>query len=138
MNTTYFRNLVAGNIFGTQTTPAIPESYYLGLSSTEPTESGTNVTEPGSGTGYERVLLTNLGAPSDGEVSNSSSIDFDESTAAWGTMTHFVIYDAQTGGNLLIYGELSADRSVEADTIMTIKTGSLKISVVNVADGASA
>lgn len=58
-------------------------------------------------------------------------------TALWffnqshGTMTHFVVYDALTGGNLLMYGELSASRRVEAATIMTIKLGSLNLSVVN-------
>lgn len=46
-------------------------------------------------------------------------------------MTHFVVYDALTGGNLLMYGELSASRRVEAATIMTIKLGSLNLSVVN-------
>ena len=46
-------------------------------------------------------------------------------------MTHYVIYDALSEGNLLMYGELSASRKVEADTIMTIKLGSLNLSVVN-------
>ena len=36
MNTTYFLSLAAGNLFGTQKTPAIPEKYYIGLSSTTP------------------------------------------------------------------------------------------------------
>ena len=66
-------------------------------------------------------------------VENSSSIDFNESTASWGTITHFVIYDNETvgEGNLLMYGELSAPRSVEASTIMTIRVGYLKLSALN-------
>ena len=36
MNTTYFLNLVSGNVFGSKKSPAIPEKYYLGLSSTAP------------------------------------------------------------------------------------------------------
>lgn len=56
MTTTYFLNLTAGNLFKTKTDPAIPASYYIGLSSTEPNISGGNVTEPStSGTGYARV-----------------------------------------------------------------------------------
>lgn len=131
MNTTYFLNLVSGNVFGSQKTPAIPTNYYLGLSSTAPSLDGSNVTEPGEGTGYARVQLTSLSVPINGVVTNDAAIDFAESTAEWGTMTHFVIYDALTEGNLLMYGELSASRKVEAATIMTIKLGSLNLSVVN-------
>lgn len=131
MNTTYFLNLVSGNVFGSKTTPAIPTEYFLGLSSAAPALDGTGAVEPAGGTGYARVKLTSLSAPVNGVVTNNAAIDFAESTAEWGTMTHFVIYDALTGGNLLMYGELSASRKVEADTIMTIKLGSLNLSVVN-------
>ena len=131
MNTTYFLNLVAGNVFGSKTSPAIPEKFYLGLSSTAPALDGTGSSEPADGTGYARVELTSLSAPAKGVVTNTAAIDFAESTAGWGTMTHFVIYDALTDGNLLMYGELSASRRVEAATIMTIKQGSLNLSVVN-------
>lgn len=131
MNTNYFLNLVAGNVFGSKKSPAVPEKYYLGLSSTAPNAEGSGATEPASGTGYARVELTTLSAPTNGVVTNTAAIDFAESTAEWGTMTHFVIYDALTDGNLLMYGELSASRRVEAATIMTIKIGSLNLSVVN-------
>lgn len=131
MNTTYFLNLVSGNVFGSKKTPAVPEKYYLGLSSTAPALDGSGVVEPGEGTGYARVELTSLSAPVNGVVTNNAAIDFAESTSEWGTMTHFVVYDALTGGNLLMYGELSASRRVEAATIMTIKLGSLNLSVVN-------
>lgn len=131
MNTTYFLNLAAGNVFGSKKTPAIPSKYYLGLSSTAPELDGSGVTEPGAGTGYARVELTSLSVPVNGVVTNNAAIDFAESTAEWGTMTHFVVYDALTNGNLLMYGELSASRRVEAATIMTIKLGSLNLSVVN-------
>lgn len=131
MNTTYFLNLVSGNVFGSQKTPAVPTKYYLGLSSAAPSLDGSGVVEPGEGTGYARVELTSLSAPLNGVVTNTAAIDFAESTAEWGTMTHFVIYDALTEGNLLMYGELSASRKVEAATIMTIKLGSLNLSVVN-------
>lgn len=133
MNTTYFLNLVSGNLFKSKTDPGLPSTYYIGLSSTEPSEDGTNVTEPESAAGYSRVEMTGLSEPVNGEVKNSVAIDFDESTDEWGTMTHFVIYDAPTGGNLLMYGELSTSRSVEAGTIMTLKKESLKLSVKNIA-----
>lgn len=49
MNTTYFLNLVSGNVFGSKKTPALPEKYYLGLSSAAPALDGSGVVEPGEG-----------------------------------------------------------------------------------------
>lgn len=131
MNTTYFLNLVAGNVMNTQTSPSIPSKYYLGLSSTAPSLDGTGVTEPATSAGYSRVALENLSTPTSGVITNTDTIDFTESTADWGVMTHFVIYDAETGGNLLMYGTLSTSRTVESGSIMTIKAGSLNLSVLN-------
>ena len=131
MNTTHFLNRVAGNLFRTQTSPAIPTQYYIGLSTTEPTMSGTNVNEPSANAGYGRVLLENLSTPTNGVVTNTANINFEESTASWGTITHFVIYDAEINGNLLMYGALSTPRVVEAATVMTIREDYLRLTVQN-------
>ena len=131
MNTTHFLNRVAGNLFRTETSPAIPTEYYIGLSTTEPTMSGTNVSEPSTSAGYGRVLLENLSAPVNGVVTNTANINFEESTASWGTVTHFVIYDAEINGNLLMYGALSTPRVVEAATVMAIRQDYLRLSAQN-------
>lgn len=131
MNTTYFLNQVMGNLFKTKETPALPSEYYIGLSSTAPNISSGNVTEPLSNSGYKRVKLENLSEPADGVITNEQAISFDESTANWGTMSHFVIYDALEAGNLLMYDTLSTPRNVEAATIVTIKANSLTLTLSN-------
>lgn len=131
MNTTYFLNQVMGNLFKTKETPALPSEYYIGLSSTAPNISGGNVAEPLSNSGYKRVKLENLSEPADGVITNEQAISFDESTANWGTMSHFVIYDALEAGNLLMYDTLSTPRNVEAATIVTIKANSLTLTLSN-------
>ena len=131
MNTTYFLNQVMGNLFKTKETPALPSEYYIGLSSTAPNISGGNVTEPLSNSGYKRVKLENLSEPADGVITNEQAISFDESTANWGTMSHFVIYDELEAGNLLMYDTLSTPRNVEAATIVTIKANSLTLTLSN-------
>lgn len=133
MNTTYFLNLVSGNLFGTQKTPTVPSKYYIGLSSTTPNLDGTGVNEPSTDAGYLRKELNSLSTPTDGTVTNELAINFDESTADWGTITHYVIYDSDAidSGNLLMFGELSTPRRVETATIMTIKEGYLKLAAQN-------
>lgn len=134
MNTTYFLNCVAGNLFKSKITPALPTAYYIGLSSTTPVIAGTGATEPTNG-GYARVQLTgNLGEPTDGVIKNNKEITFAESTADWGTMTQYVIYDAATGGNLLMFGALLHQRTVEVGTTVKIKVNEITLSVLNPTD----
>lgn len=133
MNTTYFLNCVRGNLFKTSTSPALPSKYYIGLSTTAPSINGAGVTEPATSAGYERVELTSLANGDNGCVTNSADINFKESTANWGTVTHFVIYDSSTvgKGNLLMYGALTTARNVETATIMTVKAGYLSLAIQN-------
>lgn len=133
MNTNYFLSCVAGNIFHTRTSPAVPSSYYIGLSTTAPNTDGTGYSEPSSDAGYGRVKLTSLSEPADGLVTNTAAVSFAESTASWGTVTHFVIFDeaAVGSGNLLMYGTLSTPRTVEAETTILIKENYLRLSVTN-------
>lgn len=131
MTSTYFLNCIMGNAFKTKENPTLPNKVYLGLSSTAPAVDGSGVSEPLASAGYERVELTNLGEPSNGVISNDSEISFPESSASWGTVTHFVLYDAPTNGNLLMFNVLSQSRSVETATIVMVKTGSLKLTLAN-------
>lgn len=133
MNTTYFLDCVSGNVFNTKTTPALPTVYYLGLSTTEPTQEGTNVTEPSTSAGYARVQLDNLGEPSGGVVKNTDTVRFNKSTESWGTVTHYTVYDSPTAGegNLLMYGSLKTSRNVEPDTVIVIEKDALELTVRN-------
>lgn len=131
MTSTYFLNNIMGNVFQTKTSPALPSKFYLGLSTSAPAIDGTGVTEPPTSAGYARVELTSLGEPTDGVIKNSSEISFPESSTSWGTITHFVIYDAQTDGNLLMFNTLSHSRTVEAATIVMVESGSLKLTLAN-------
>ena len=132
MNTTYFLNQVMGNLFKTKTTPALPSAYYIGLSTSEPTIEGLNTGEPSmSGTGYARVLLGDLSVPAAGTITNTAAVSFPESITDWGTMLYYVVYDSATGGNLLFYGALSISRNVEPNTVITIKSGELSITLRN-------
>lgn len=131
MTSTYFLNCIMGNVFMTKLSPTLPKKVYLGLSSTAPQVDGTGVSEPLASAGYQRVELTNLSEPVNGVVSNDGEIQFDESSASWGTVTHFVLFDSPTDGNLLMFNQLSQSRSVETATIVMVKTGSLKLTLAN-------
>lgn len=124
MVTTYFLNCIMGNVFGSKTDPNLPQTYYIGLSSTEPSKDGTGVTEP-TGGNYARVAIASLSVPYSGSITNSAELAFADSTSDWGTMTHYVVYDAATDGNLLIYNSLDKPRIVQAESKVRFNTGAI-------------
>lgn len=130
MVTTYFLNCIMGNVFKTKTSPALPTSFYMGLSTSTPAVGGTGVSEP-SGKGYARVKVSSLTAPANGVITNTADVEFNESTGDWGTITHFVIYDAATGGNLLLYEALKTPRVVQSETQARFKANTLSITLKN-------
>ncbi len=136
MITNYAANKVLQALCGKQSSVALGATAYVGLSTTTPTAAGGNVTEP-SGNGYDRVMLGNynqsytqkMSNPTNGAITNTEIIYYPEATGAWGTITHFCIYDAQTGGNLLAFGALTTAITPTANTIPIIRVGELDISL---------
>ncbi len=131
MTSTYFLNCIMGNVFQTKLSPGLPSKVYLGLSSSAPDVDGSGATEPLASAGYSRVELNSLDVPTNGVITNKSEISFPESSASWGTVTHFVLYDAPVNGNLLMFNVLSQARSVEQATIVMVNAGSLKLTLAN-------
>ena len=80
------------------------------------------------------MQLTSLGEPVNGVITTEDTISFPESTADWGTVTHYVIYDQAEGGNLLMYDELENSRRVEMNTVVVLKPGALTLTLENVTE----
>lgn len=77
-----------------------PVAYAVALSTTQPTNTGGNVTEPIGG-GYARTLVarnaTNFPAASARSISNGVAITFPAPTTAWGLIEWFALYDSVSG-----------------------------------------
>jgi hypothetical protein len=100
----YLENEVLDHLFGASDyTP--PATLYFGLFKTAPTDSGGTEVLIGTG-GYARASLannsTNFPAASAGAKKNAIAIVFPTATAAWGAVVGVGIFDAATGGNLLM------------------------------------
>jgi hypothetical protein len=106
---------------------------YVALSSTTPTATGTNVTEP-SGGSYARVATSGAtwNAASAGSTSNAAAITFPTATADWAAaanMTHGVLYDAATVGNCLGWGALTVAKNCLNGDTMSIAIGGLTVTL---------
>ena len=117
---------VGKNAFGTQTA-------FVALSSTTPNINGTGVTEP-TGGAYARVSTSaaTWGTASGGSISNAQAINFATATADWvggANLTHGVLYDAASGGNMIGFGALTVAKNVLNGDTASIAVGGITISI---------
>jgi hypothetical protein len=104
-----------------------PTTIFLGLSTTTPADDGTGVTEP-VGSGYAREALA-LDAASGGVTANSAQIDFVASGGNWGLITHIVVYDALTVGNLLLHGAMAVSRTINDGDTLRFSIGDIDLTI---------
>lgn len=139
--TDFLENFIVDHLFRTRTWTK-PTALYLALFTAAPSDSGggTEVT----GGAYARVNLAPLDANwtatqggtsgnssgASGQTSNALAITFPAPTANWGTVTHFAIMDAVTGGNMIIWDALTASRTIlSGDPAPSFAAGALQITV---------
>lgn len=102
-----------------------PTQLFFGLLTAAPSEAGGG-TEV-SGGSYARVSVastlanwagtqtpgsTAASTGSSGTTSNNATITFPAPTANWGSITHMAVFDASSGGNMLIYSPLQIPKTV--------------------------
>lgn len=104
-----------------------PTSLLVALYTADPTDAGTGTEVSTTSTGYARKASAFADWTVSGDLAtNAIAITFNESTAAWGIVTHFGILDQL--GNLRYYGALGTARDVNAAGItLSFAAGALDI-----------
>ena len=69
-----------------------------------------------TGNGYRRVETSpaTWTIETDGDIVNAAQVRYPSPTAAWSAPTHFGIYDALVGGNLMFYSDNAFNPAVGA------------------------
>lgn len=122
-----------------------PTNIYVALYTANPTDStaGTEVT----GGSYARVTVasslanwagtqgagtTTASSGTTGTTSNNNAITFPAPTANWGVVTGAALLDASSGGNILAYGALTVNKTVNnGDAAPSFPAGSLTFQLDN-------
>jgi hypothetical protein len=122
-----------------------PATTYFALFTANPTDAGGG-TEV-SGGSYTRVGVasslvnwagtqgagtTAVSSGTSGTTSNNSAVTFPTPSANWGSITGCGIFDASTGGNLLLYGALAITKTVNnGDASPSFAAGALSFQLDN-------
>jgi hypothetical protein len=122
-----------------------PATTYVGLLTAAPSDSsaGTEVVAAS----YARVPVTSdlaswagtqapgsvlASSGSSGETSNNVTVTFPAPNEAWNVVSHFALYDASTGGNMLLFAALDANKTINAlDSAPSFAPGALRFQIDN-------
>ena len=124
----YAENKILDHIVG-KTSYTKPTAY-VALSTADPLDDGSGIAEP-SGNNYARAATSgsDWNAASGGAIDNVVAIAFNEATGSWGTITHFALFDASSGGNMLAHGSLSASQAITSAQVLKFSAGDLDITL---------
>jgi len=124
----YTENKVLDHIVG-KTSFTMPTAY-VALSIADPTDDASGLTEP-SGGSYARVQTSgsDWNAASSGSITNAEDISFPTATASWGTISHFALMDASSGGNMLAHGSLTTEKAVGSGDTLKFAAGDITITL---------
>jgi hypothetical protein len=124
----HWENKILEHIFGKN--GYSPPTIYVGLSTADPLDDSSGLAEP-VGNGYSRITTSssNWNTASDGMINNVNELVFSEATGSWGTITHFALFDAAAGGNMLCHGELTPARTIISGDKARFIAGDLSVSL---------
>ncbi len=112
---------------------AVP-TVFIALSTTTPNSTGGNFTEP-VGNGYARVAVANdvtqWPAATAGVKTNGADIDFPAASGPWGTVTHFGIFVAASGGSPAAWADLDTPQSPDTPDQLQFAVSTLDVKLSN-------
>ena len=137
----FLENRLVDHVLRGQTfSPTSPANLFVALYTAAPNDSGGG-TEV-SGNNYARVSIsraltswagtqgagtTTASSGTGGVTSNNASITFPTPSGTWGTVTHFAILDAATGGNMFFHGALTTPQTINTGNTVSFAAGQLVI-----------
>ena len=120
----YAENKILDHALGVATFTR-PANVFLALFTSDPGEAGTG--SEVAGLGYARQQ-TQFNPASNGQSANTSLVTFPAASGgAWGTLTHFGIFDALSAGNLLFSGALAATKVIADTDQLLLDAGSIVV-----------
>lgn len=124
----YVEDAIADWLDGTAM-PAAPGTLYLALFTSDPQDDGSG-TEVSGGSYARQTMAITVGAPVVGTgttISNTGNVVFPTATATWGNITHFGVFDAVSGGNLLLHGAWATAKLIDSSDTFAVSAGDLSV-----------
>ncbi|MBU9386639.1 phage tail fiber protein [Burkholderia multivorans] len=133
----YTENNVINALLRGQAFP-LPSKTYLSLHTANPGETGGNEVSTTVWPAYVRkdaevgdAIGSGWAPPNNGTTTNAKQVLYPSHNGTSAiTITHFAIYDAPTGGNMLCYAALNTPRTLQPGDVFVFDVGSLTVQML--------
>lgn len=113
----------------------VPANTWISLHTADPGEEGANEVTTTMWPSYRRMCAELTGPmgtgwlePVDGITKNTNQIIFPTHNGTAPTnVTHFSVYDAETGGNMLVHAPLTATRNVAPNDVFLFDINAINV-----------
>lgn len=103
---------------------------FLSLHTAAPEADDSNDHEVPAANNYSRQPLSgNWTVPAAMSSQQSVLVVFPTAGGSWGTITHVGIMDAETGGSLMMFGELASPKTISTGETIQFSIGNLSVEV---------
>jgi hypothetical protein len=100
---------------------------YVSLHTAAPGDTGINEVAGGAYARQGPVTFSNTGT-NPTVAANTAVVQYPVATANWGTITHFGIWSAASGGTFLAWAVVTTPKSIDIDDIARWEIGKLTVS----------
>ena len=104
---------------------------YAALFTSDPTDANTGNELTDSGYARQQVHNTSVSdgftAPSNGATSNANVVTFPAIVDNQVIVTHWALFDASTGGNMLYHAPLTNPKTLDPSDVLSFPIGSLNV-----------
>jgi hypothetical protein len=103
--------------------------FYIGLFTAAPSDTGGGTEVSGNAYARQAAVFSVTGTTPT-QAANTGLIEYPAATpATWGTITHSALFDAATVGNMLWWGALTANVTINANDIFRWAIGAYKLNL---------
>lgn len=121
----YAENRLLDHIVG-KTSFTMP-TVYVGLYTVAPTDAGGGTEVTGGSYARKSTAGADWAAAASGASSNANALTYPAATANWGTIVAFGLFDAASGGNLLVWNNLTTQKTVSSGETAQWAAGDLDL-----------
>ena len=98
---------------------------FVALFTAAPTDAGGGTEVSGGSYARKSTAGSDWNTAASGSINNANAITFVTPTAGWGTVTHFALFDASSGGNMLGWAALTNSRTPASGDTVRFAAGAL-------------
>jgi hypothetical protein len=108
---------------------ASPATVYLALFTSDPTETGSGT--EASYVNYARQPAAWTALDGNGQTKNTTTVTFpaNGNASASVVVTHAALFDAATGGNMLLHGALASSKTLQVGDVLSFAPNALTLTL---------